>query len=281
MGTPKTHDGRPLVAYGKSDLPRRQIYSHDWTDKTTWFHGATRVVTEAATFVSGGTWSLAHQNVIDTHHGKLFAEDYLTDESDHSYRVVVTVDGVSKNENDPHDNAGDYLVDYAAGTLTFGTPPSSEADVRVTYHYAGGSTFVVAPNPGKLLTIDLVEVQFSQDVEITDSARFQVWVYAPAELCTAMGWPLGTKVPYGEPAMYKGIRDYLADAMRSYVPYGAMGGDSWRGMPVGVIIFDWDYLASIPLASSVGAEIRVSLDHDVPFGGTYATASFYCTEDDE
>jgi hypothetical protein len=278
MGTPKTADGRLIVAYGKGDAARRQIYSHDWTDPTTWFGNASRSVSEAAVFVSGSTWGLEHSHVIDAFHGKLFAEDYLKDPDDNSYRVAVTVDDVSKTEKDPHDDSGDYTVNYSQGSITFASAPANDADVRVTYHYENGSSFIVAPAPGKKLSVDTVEVQFSADVVITDSARFQVWVYAPAEVCTAMGWPLGTKVPYGEASIYKGIRDYYADAMRAYPMYPALGGSGWRGMSQGMIIFDWDYLATIVLDSAVGAEIRISLDHNTPFGGAYATASFYCTE---
>lgn len=269
--TPRTSDGRPIYAFAKPDLPRRQIYSHDWTDRTTWFSHSTSVVNEAATFQSGSVWTLAHGNVIDTYHGKLIGEDYL------GYRVSVTVDGAAKVECDPHDGAGDYTVDYDAGTIAFVSAPASNADVRATYHYAGDSTFTVAPNPGKRLTIEMVEVQFSADVIITDTARFQVWVYAPPEL----GFPPGTKVPYGEAAVYKTIRNYLDDAQRSYPRYEPLGGNGWRGMQQPVVVFDWDYLSAIPLKSSVGAEIRVSLDHHTPFGGTYATASFYCVEVEE
>lgn len=280
--TPRTADGRPLYAIGKADTPRRQIYTHDWTDPTTWFSEAERITNEATTHATGATWSLAHDRVIDTYHGKLFGEDYLTDANGHSFRVAVTVDGVAKTECDPHSGTGDFTVNYDAGSIAFtGTPPASNADVRVTYHHENGGSFIVGPSAGKRLAIDVVEVQFSADIEILDTVRFQVWVYAPAELCAAMGWPLGTKVPYGDAAVYKTIKDYYADAMRAYPAYPALGGAGWRGIGQGMIIFDWDYLAQIPLATSTGAEIRVSLDHDTPFGGAYATASFYCTEEDE
>lgn len=281
VGAPKTSDGRPVIATGKGDATRRQIYTHDWTDKTTWFSSAVRVVAAPATFFSGATWKLPHKDLIDSYHGKLFGEDYLRDANGNAYRVGVTVGGAAKIECDPHDNVGDYVVNYAAGTITFSSAPASSASVLVTYHYAVDSSFSVAPNPGKRLTIDVVEVQFSADIVIADTARFQVWVYAPAAVCTAMGWPLGTKVPYGDAAVYKTMRNYLDDAMRAYPPYSAIGGNGWRGMSQPVVIFDWDYLASIPLNSSAGAEIRVSLDHNTPFVGAYATASFYCTEADE
>jgi hypothetical protein len=80
---------------------------------------------------------------------------------------------------------------------------------------------------------------------------------------------------------YKTMRDYMNDAFRSYPSYPAMGGAGWRGIPVPVLVMDWDYTRAKPLYSAYGMEIRCFLEHDTEFGGTYATATFYCSTEDE
>lgn len=276
---------RPPLPIGKPDTNSITIYSHDWTDKTTWYPKATRVVDEVATD-SGDrlTYTLANDYLIDTYHGKLVKEDYLKDGSNNSYRVVVKVNDVAKTERDPHvGSGGDYTINYYAGTVTFLSALAPSDVVKVTYHYATTSEFIVKPDAGKILSIDFVEVQFSTDVDLTDSSVFQprglVDVFAPQ--LTPDPYDSGTLIPIQDPIIYKGMRDYQADAVRSWPTYPALGGSSWRGMSEQIVIFDWDYLRAKPLYSKYGMEISVKLEHDVPFGGTYASATFYCAVEDE
>jgi hypothetical protein len=281
VSSPRTGAGSPLVAFVKMDDLKTTIYSHLWNDKTTWFGQAVRVVAEAASDQGAGLWGLANDSVVDTYHGKLLGEDYLLDQQGNSYRMIVTVDGAPSTEQDPHNGSGgDYTVDYDAGQIQFtvGNQPAPGADVRVTYHRATGSRFVVAPDPGKALSIDSVEVQFSDDVKLTDSAVFQIMglvdVFAPQLM---PGVPSGTKIPLSNPLVYKTIRDYLNDARKSYPTYPAMGGAGWRGLATPVLVFSWDYVAATVLKSSYGMEIWISLQHEVPFGGTFASATIYAT----
>jgi hypothetical protein len=48
-------------------------------------------------------------------------------------------------------------------------------------------------------------------------------------------------------------------------------------MQTPVIICCWDYVGATVLQSSVGLEIWLSLENDIPFGGDFATATFYCS----
>lgn len=279
-----TSDGRVRTTGEKSDATKVTIFSHDWTDPTTWTTQAVRVVDEVATDLGAHTtYDLAHVNVIDTYHGKVTHEDYAVDSSGFSYRVVVKVNDVVKVEQDPHyGTGGDFVVDYAAGTVTFLSALTAEDEVKVTYHYENGSAFVIKPAAGKVLRIGLVECQFSTDVVLNDTVVFQPYglvdVFAPQLM---PGVPSGTKIPLGNPVRYKTMSDYQNDATRAYPAYPALGGDSWRGSPVPVVIFDWDYVSETPLKSAAGMEIRISLEHNTPFGGWYATATFYCTTENE
>jgi hypothetical protein len=279
VAVPKTADGRPRYAYEKGDTSKKTIISHDWTDPTTWAESAVRVVEEVATDEGAHTsYALAHGNVIDTYHGKVSQEDFLLSPGGFSYRVAVTVNDVAKAEQDPHyGSGGDFTVNYAAGKIVFLAALAPADVVKVTYHYATNSTFTVKPEAGKALKLEFAEVQFSDDVEILDSVVFQpfglVDVFAPHLM---PGIPSGTKIPLGTPVVYKSITDFQNDAVKSYPTYPAFGGSGWRGSHRPLIIMDWDYVSATLLRADYGMEIRLSLQHDTPFGGWYATATFYC-----
>ena len=262
------------------------IYSHDWTDKTSWYHDSVRVVDEVATPKVPAVYTVyevAHDYLIDTYHGSIPGEDYLKDSSGNSYRVVVKVNDVAKTEQDPHvGSGGDYTVDYAAGEVTFLSALAAEDVVKVTYHYENGSTFVVKPAAGKNLSIDYAEVQFSSDIILTDTTLFQPYgladVFAPQYVPTP--FPSGTLIPLQDPVVYKGLRDYHADATKSYPACLALGGTGWRGLNTEIRVFHWEYLRAKPLIGAYGMEVRVSLQHHVPFTGTYCSATFYTTVED-
>ena len=284
---PKTLDGRSRVAIEKPDTSKVTLYSHDWTDKTTWYETATRVVDEVATVkvpLVYTTYEVVNNDLIDSCHGKITQEDYLKDSEGNSYRVTVKVNDVEKTEQDPHaGSGGDYTIDYTAGEVTFLSALSGSDVVKVTYHYAIDSLFTIKPAAGKDLLLDFVEVQFSGDVDITDSVTFQMFGYVDvfAPQLTPTPYPPGTLIPLADPLVYKGMRDYLNDAVRSYVKYPqGLGGNSWRGLSQDVYIFDWDYVRATRLYSAYGMEIRVKLDHDIEFGGSYATATFYSSVED-
>jgi len=283
----RTVDGRSRFASEKSDAPKVTIYSHDWSDPTTWTTKAVRVVAELAED-SGDhrTFTVSHQDIIDTAHGKVTQEALAVDASGHSFRVSVTVNGSPVEEQDPHyGSGGDYTVDYGAGIIEFFEEIDPGAEVRVTYHYANGSDFIVAPLPGRRLLIDAVECQFSEDIVLTDTVEFQAYglvdVFAPQLMGEPHNIPSGTKIPIGEPLHYKTMTDYQNDARGAFPVYPVMGGSGWRGATQRIIVFVWDYISGTPLSSIAGMEIRIRLLHDRPFEGYYATATFYCLSESE
>lgn len=281
--------GRQKTVSTKPQDSRKTFYTHDWTDKTTWYTSSVRVANETATCNDGyyTTYFTSHAPVVDTYHGKITQEDFLKDADGYSYRVSVYVDGYQKTEQDPHTaTGGDFVFDYDLGSITFSSALTIDNVVTVTYHKVVSSLFIVAPDPGKQLQVTFCECQFSGDVLINDSVVFQPYglvdAFAPQYLTTNGGpYPPGTKIPLGNPVVYKGMRDFYNDAVRAYPTYPALGGNGWRGMPQPGVVLDWDYVASTVLQSSKGLEIHISLQHDTVFGGTMATASFYCLVEDE
>jgi hypothetical protein len=286
----RTSDGKQIVAVWPTEGNRATLVTHSWTDKTTWYQKSTRVVNETPTaVVSGSVYQLSHPFVVDTYHGKLWDEDNLKDSSGNSYRVVVQVDEgegwVTKTERDPHTDQGDYLITYVSGTITFTPEIPVDASVRVTYHYAGSSEFVIKPIAGKLLKIRNVEVQFSTDVVMTDTVNFVAYgyvdVFAPQYLQSNGGpYPSLTKIPLAT-TRYKTMYDFQAESNGALPHINPIGGSGWRGIKNGIMVFPWNYAAMTPLSSAAGMEIRISLQHDVPFGGEFGTATLYCLSETE
>jgi len=284
-GSPLSTDsvGRLRTSSEKSYLSKKTIFSHDWTDKTTWYPNSVYVESEVATNSGDDTtYNLANQYLIDNYHGKLSGERNLLDGSNRGYRVNVYINDVLKTEQDPHlGSGGDYTINYAAGSITFLSANSGSDVIKCDYHYATDSVFSLIPDSGKSLQIMAAEVQFSTDIEITDSVIFQpfglVDVFAPQLVGTGEGQiPSGTKIPIDNPLVYQTIRDYQNDSVRAYATYPPIGGNSWRGCTQPVAVFDWDYVSSTPIHNQYGMEIRVWLEHGIPLGGTFATVTFYC-----
>lgn len=268
----RTVDGKLCIANHPAESPRFTKFSFNWCDKTTWYMDATRVVAEEATD-SGDhtTYTLAHEYVIDTYHGKISDEDYLIDADDNSYRVVVKVNDVAKTERDPHyGTGGDYEIDYDAGEVTFFSALDASDVVTVTYHYAGSSKFYLRPLAGRVLSLCRVEVQFTKDVVVNDTTVFAVY-----------GTVGGQRTLLVQPTVYKTMFDWINDCDGNYPCLQAVSGSTWRGMTSDVITLPWNYLATIKLYSSIAMEIEVSLQHDEVFGGKSAAATFYCMCDPE
>ena len=273
-------DGRMRVSSEKTNQSRITIYSPNWCDPTTWYQSSAYVASETVALNdSDGYYHTTHQSIIDSYHGKITTEDFLKDAVGHSYRVSVQVDGYAKTEQDPHyGTGGDYLVDYTNGIVMplSWTPVDADTFV-VQYHYAAGSAFTIQSAPGKQLLINMAECQFSTDVVMNDTVNFQVFGYAGV-FAPQLGYPFTTLIPLTD-FKYKTMSDLFNDACKSYPVYPPLGGTGWRGMSVGSTVLDWDYVSSTTINAAYGMQIVVSLDHNTPFGGTYATVTFYCTSE--
>jgi hypothetical protein len=282
INVPVTSNGRPRFAVEKPDSSRSYYFSHNWCDPTTWYGDSVRVEDEvAANCGDNRTYQLDHYNVIDTFHGKIFGEDSLRDSNGCDYRVHVAVNNVDGYiEHDPHytdfSDGYDFIVDYENGKIIFADERLPTDQVMVTYHYENGSAFHAVVPSGKKLLIEFAEVQFSKDINPTDTVKYQLYVYNPY-------YPMGPlRVPYGEPNVYKTMADFQVEAMKSFPEFPAIGKPgNWRGMSKPLVILNWDYVSGTPLKSSYGSEVRIWLEHDKPFEGTYASLTFYGFEEDE
>lgn len=281
----RTTDGRNRVAIEKSDVENTIVYSHNWADKTTWYTESVYVVDEIASVVVPfvfTTYQVAHSNVIDTYHGKIPQEDILKDANGISYRVVVKVNGVVKVEQNPHlGSGGDYTVDYALGRVTLLNALVALDEVKISHHYASTSGFVIKPAAGKALRVDNVKIQLSTDIVPNDSLLSQpqglVDFFQPQLM---PGVPSGTLIPLRAPVVYKTTNDFQAVAMAVSSPTTALGGAGWRGQTRQMVIHDLRNLTQQPLLASKGMQLRLYLEHDIPYTGV-AAATFYCLVENE
>lgn len=289
----ETTDRKKIVSVWPTEGDGPTLFSPDWCDPTTWYLNSTRVVDEAATSGDQLTYQIpnwsATRHLVDTYHGKISGEDDLKDSGGNSYRVEVKVDAgggpALKTEQDPHvGSGGDYTIDYNAGTVTFLAALQPADVVTVTYHYVdrsagdgSASEWVLAPAAGKILKIVKAEVQFSKDIVLQDTVLFQAYglveVFAPS--LTPTPYPAGTKILI-RTQKYKTMRDFYNDANGTYPELPALGGAGWRGMTQPTNTFPWVYQSMTDLTASYGMEVRIRLEHDIPFDGEFATATFYC-----
>jgi len=274
--SPLECEGVPLVATITTQGLKANLITPNWCDPTTWYYSSVYTINETAVLkdgYDGYVYTLSHKNIIDTYHGKITGENLIHDIDGYSYLVNLTIDNVQKIEVDPSTGLGDFVINYALGEITFSSKINQNSTVLVTYHYENGSTHVLYPDPGTVFRIKGIECQFSADVIMNDSMVYEVWAYNPNNLPNKM---LATS-----PDVYKTIWDFINDANKAYPKIPILGGTSWRGMKTEVYVFSWDLQSSTDLYSSLGMELRIRLEHNIPYGGNCCTGIFYCVKNNE
>jgi len=270
---------------------RLDFISINWCDKTTWYPESKQVTDETLTD-SGDQLTFdpaVERPWVDVMHGKLTGERKLRAQ----YQPSIEVDTVAQTENSPGQTDGDYSIDYTTGKVTFNSAQTGTV-VAKSYYYEDGSLWVIKPAEGKLLRLTYVEVQFSENIGLTDTVIFEP--YGPVEMYAPQYWdqndppgpyPTGTMIPLGNQTVYQTIQDYINEAEEAYPSIPAMGGqnggDSWRAMNGPVHIFRWPYerRGTTDLTASSKVEIRIKLESNKDFGGDIAVASFYGNSADE
>lgn len=238
--------------------------SINWADPTTWYPQSKRVTEQVCTPLAANQWNMPHKQIVDLSHGKVTQEDRISEQ----YQVNVYADGQPLVEEPLYVTGPfDYKLDYETGVITMMSDQAGKT-ITADYNYQDGSAFLVQPIEGKILRIDSVEVQFSDDIDLRDTIVFQPSMWN--EDRTAY-------FPVGVPTVYKTMYDYINEASLSYPTIPQIGGTSWRGMRGPVHIFKWPYKerATTDLAYKSRLLIEVKLKNNVAFGGDFAVATFY------
>lgn len=275
--TQLTPDGKiQKVAIYKAEGSSGTKVTHDFTDPCTWYSKATAVTGKTLTLDAGNIYSCGDQNLIDVCHGRLYGEDELTTNGQHwkvnlgqgqpdgrIYKVKVYDNGILLVEDQ------DYIVDYENGKFDF-TNYSINGTLTADYYKATSPTFVLAPTPGKILIIEHAELQLSKDCDMSHPINFEVWVYHPNQV----QYP-GLKIPY-QMISYNNIKDILNACNEGTGWFPAMSG-----LQNDVVILPFKYATVKPFRSSLGAELRITMNSNTPISGEWGTATFYILSQDE
>lgn len=270
--------GNEIVGMAPTEGSIATFVSFDYTKKHTWWYAATDVTGET---LGGGhtVFTFANDNIIckpmitddqaitgrdltiyveavEIDYGSISALNYITG--------VVTYTG------------GDITqIDFANGTVTFAS--TELGTVTADYSYsgtsAGNSYWEVVPTTGKILRINIVELQITPDFVIPSGkrAKFEILVNT-----TASGWLVANT------NQYKSVRDFVA---RSNKGYSLPTTSEFTASEI--IIMPWDYPAVIDLKYDLGAgyevpsmKLRASITDDAVLTGEWAVIAAYCLSED-
>lgn len=289
--TPSAPTAMPVVFASPLSLPtwpkpavlgdRLWDFTHDFCNKTTWYADSVRVVDEAVGAGNGTTvvFDLDNDFIIDVNHGEITNEDYLVPSAGQggdSYAIQVSVNGTPVVERTFLKTDGDYTVDHVAGAITFFTPPANGAVITATYFYSpegAGSTIYFVPPPGKKIWVTKAELQFSDDVVLTDEIDNAVFTYNPA-----LGAP-PAKFEYPKTRVrVKRTKNLLAWSSKPFPQTQPFGGTA-RGHACKVNEMHIEYAVPMLLDSAYGSEFRIWLASHIPFTGTFALATIIGTID--
>lgn len=240
----------------------------DFTDKTTWYQESTKVMNEILTLDTGKIYNSINTYWVDATHAKIYMEDAITEDGTpmhfggaRKYPVKINDNGVEIIEDT------DYSVNYVTGVVTLDAGYTAVGAITATYYYAGSSTFTIKPDMGSLIHIEHSELQFTSDLVMTMPVNFDIYVYNPMDLPNKMLY---------KRTRYKNIKDIINAAN--------LGTGEITPVDVftkAVCVFPFDYATLKTLKSSDGAELRVSIDDDIPFNGEWGTATFYILTESE
>jgi hypothetical protein len=245
-------------------------FSHDFSDKTTWYGDSIRVVDETLSG-NGTVYNFANTNVIDLSHGKIADENIIVPTSSQggsSFIPVIKVGGVTKTEREFGETTdGDYEIDYKAGTLTFFSTVSDT--VTATYYYTTTSNYYVRPENGHKITVTSVELLFTKDVNMTDDLAVAVFTYNPY-----LGNPPEKFMYQPSYSLYKRFYDLVSWSRGSF-PVIPQFGTSARMAEDDIVQLRIDYMNPLVLRSSYGMEFRCWTRRHREFTGSSAGFTAY------
>lgn len=284
-------DGTPKFTLG-TRIGSEAIYAtHNFCDQTTWYSESSREINELLSSEDGYVWTSSHNRWIDMIHGKVFDEEGLIEdqvffesENPHQYAVTVEVsddDGYTWSnltQRTPFDHTGgDFCVFYEDGYIVT-EQDYSDQQVRASYSRKDGSGWILKPLPGKALTIERAEIQFSEDVEYTDGILMEVYgnvdYFAP-QFSQLNGGPLPSGTPIQlETTKYKTVAQLVDESVGTFPVFPPLGGGN-RGTSQGMYILQFHYGVAKLIYPSLGMYIRISTENGREFPGERCTATFY------
>lgn len=258
---------------------RSWLFSHNFCDKTTWFGDAVKITNESVGTGNGTTtvFNLAHTDIIDVTHGKISDEIILVptaSQGGSTYAPVVKVDETTKAERAfAATSGGDYTINYSSGVITFFTAPANGLAITADYFYSpvnSGSTMYFRPTSGKLLVLSLAEMLYTADVGMIDNIVSAIYTYNPS-----LGAPPAKFEYPGTKSVFKTMYDFINYTSGSFPIIPQTTNQNARAITQDVIQLRFDYISTVEVPASAGAELRVWLENHVPFTGSRSSFTFY------
>lgn len=240
-----------------------RIYTHNFTDKTTWYQYATQVVGEQLTTSDYTTYQAAHTYIINLEQNDMITREHWMLMPDGSftnrwtYKPKVYVNDVEQTDG--------YTIDFVNGTVTFSAPLSSTDVVKMDYYYATVSTFAVVPPEGKKLRI-YKATMVSSDIPSFDGHVIQLDIFAGNP---SYSYPIGDATsPYNQFAFrYRSLLDFI------------VAGDKCTKISIAaytdpLVKIEFDYDAVIELRSDQYAGLYLSMSEDTPINTAIGIGTF-------
>lgn len=184
---------------------------------------------------NGLLWNFAAPKIgVDVMHGRIAHERKIRA----THKPVVKVDGVTKTEKDPHNDAGDYIIDYTTMAVTLS---SSQAGATITIDFSEvvNSKWYLKPAAGKRLRMISAELQFSLDARMDDTFMFQARGDVVKFDALAPYWdghttpgpyPAGTMLPLSDPTCYQTVFDLICEPTLRTHRFPRSSTPRWRGV---------------------------------------------------
>jgi len=296
--------GRMPSANFKPDVNSDPVVSHNWCKPESWWAYAVQKTEVSCNDVSLSqdpvadartVWTPApgyndaaadppeRTEMINLRWGQVSTANMIPSRT--SYYPVVEVDTgsgwVVQTEEDKDEAyetqapSNDYAIDYANALITFHAALPEGASVRVSFWVPTSSAWVLFADPGKIIRIDEVEVQFSTDVGIRDTFLFK----------TRLG---DTETNLATPREYPTLGAFVDEANRHYhIPARDIG--HWRGQALGCDVHAWDYKGLKSMTSQayeaapgvwLPVKLTIQTENHKPAAGMRATVTVYVIEED-
>ena len=301
---PTLSDGTPVVALNVRQNDGTPIFvptlpsgtewvcvTHNYADPCTWFTESLRASNETLTDSGDGlTFNSQHVNWIDMVSGRMHndvmwieLQQGMNPSDPHGYQVQVFVDGAPVTMRTPFAaSGGAYQVLWETGQIQFFTSQAGHT-VTASYSYAAGSTFYVQPRlPNTTLVLKDSEGDVSSDAVMNDTLLYTYWAEEPNGLGGLSWYELGGYE-------YKRSVNISVEAKGACPPTPTLGSSPAhlqlplsefrrvsRGMYAPTQTLPFSFETGIPIPA--GAQIRISLKNDVPFGGYHVSITFYLNE---
>lgn len=299
------YDGKGLLMVSSVGLTgkRKNLISHNFCDKTTWWTNSYRVTDEVMINTGNNIeYRLSNDKIIINASYYKIPFERVVRQVHNIYVIVKVNDQVKIEDKIVGDDIlmQDYYVNYSTGRVYFNSPLEPSDVVKISYNTLQNtdnnnlygyrqSTFRLRPPVGKIWTLYKAEVQFSENCQLQDSV-----LYIP---CSTVGkdpslnpllniYPYGTEIPIPliapeERQEFNTMWDFIEGSDFAYpIPKNTTNLTSFRNITTDVMVYVWNYQGyeSMQLNGDYGQYLDVFLENDTPVLGDRAVMSIYYTE---